>query len=303
MSRSSTRLMLRHCSIVLVVATIAVPSLAQVGSVRPVHDPCMINMDGKYYLFSTGLGGNLGIPIRRSDDLFKWDLVGEVFPTFPDWAVVRKPGHGNLWAPHIQFFNDLYHLYYAVSTFGTNNSAIGLATNKTLDSTDPEYRWKDCGIVVETRSGRDDWNAIDPAIAFDQDRNPWLICGSFWTGIKACKLDARTGKVAVSRPRFYSLAERPGLGPIEAPFVVRHGRYYYLFVSFDHCCKGTKSDYKVVVGRSREITGPYLDYQGLDMRRGGGTLVIAGHDQIYGPGHNAVCKHRVENVALGGQKT
>lgn len=266
------------------------PCLAQEGDIREVHDPTVIRSGDDYFMFTTGLGNRPGIPIRRSRDLFHWVAVGEVFPTFPQWAIDRKPGHNNLWAPHVVRMNGRFHLYYAVSTFGTNNSTIGLATNVTLDPNSSDYEWRDEGIIVETRSGRDDWNAIDPNIATDTDGTPWLITGSYFSGIKAFRLNPRTGRLADSLSRGQTIARRPNLGPIEAPYVVRHGEFFYLFVSFDYCCKGTKSDYKVMVGRSRNIAGPYVDFAGRDMRQGGGTLVIAGHDDVFGPGHNSVLK-------------
>jgi arabinan endo-1,5-alpha-L-arabinosidase len=75
---------------------------------------------------------------------------------------------------------------------------------------------------------------------------------------------------------------------VEAPVIVRHGNYYYLWVSFDRCCQGAASTYRIMVGRSSSITGPYLDKSGKDMMAGGGTEVLAGQGSVHGPGHNAV---------------
>lgn len=263
---------------------------SQEGAVRPIHDPSIIKSSDGFYAFSTGSPQEPGIPIIQSVDLFRWVNVGSVFPQRPQWAIDRRPDPGNLWAPDIAYFDDEYHVYYAVSRFGTRDSAIGLATNPTLDRSSRDYEWTDRGIVVETKSGRDDWNAIDPHIVADETGGRWLFAGSCFSGIKVCRLDGRTGKPMGTPPRLHTVAARPGGAPIEAPFVVRHNDFFYLFVSFDHCCKGVKSDYKVVVGRSRSITGPYIDIAGRDMRQGGGTLVIAGHDDVFGPGHNSVLK-------------
>lgn len=103
---------------------------------------------------------------------------------------------------------------------------------------------------------------------------------------------------AVAQPEeWYSLSRRkrtfelddknPGDGAVEAPFIMKHGDYYYLFVSFDYCCRGEKSDYKVVVGRSKTVTGPYLDKEGMPMDKGGGSLVIEGNKDFAGIGHNS----------------
>ncbi len=247
---------------------------------RGVHDPCIAKENGAYYVFATARG----IDIRQSDDLVHWRRIGQVFDSLPAWATAEIPAARNLWAPDISFFNGEYHLYYAVSTFGSNRSCIGLATNKTLDPKGAGYKWTDHGKVIESKKG-DDWNAIDPNIFLDGEV-PWLCCGSFWSGIKMCQIDPRTGKPLNSR--MVSLASRPGVQAIEAPFLVRHGDFYYLFVSFDHCCKGVNSDYKIMVGRSDRVSGPYLDQKGQPMLKGGGTLVLAGQGRMRGPGGQSV---------------
>jgi len=269
------------------------------GDLR-VHDPVIIREGDTFYVFSTG-GRRRGgiIPIRRSKDLHRWSLCGNVFRTLPDWATKEIPGARGAWAPDISFFNDRYHLYYSVSTFGKNNSAIGLATNKTLDPNSPDYEWIDQGMVVRSTRGRDDWNAIDGNIAVDKDK-VWLSWGSYWSGIKMRRIDQRTGKLSIKDTTLYSLAGRPRKGPpkksssegaIEAPFIVRHNGYWYLFVSFDICCRGVNSTYKIMVGRSKDITGPYVDSSNNPMMDGGATLVIESTtDNWKGPGHCAVIK-------------
>src|SRR6185312_12277458 len=166
----------------------------------------------------------------------------------------------------------------AYSPFGRNTSGIALATNKTLDPKSPQYKWVDEGLVLESKA-TDDFNAIDPNYVEDAQHHAWLDFGSFWSGIKMRALDAATGKLSTKDTKLYSLASRvkptdaapakPGLPPdweaIEAPFIVHHGEYYYLFASFDLCCRGTESTYRTMVGRSRSITGPYMDKQGTPM--------------------------------------
>lgn len=258
--------------------------LTQRGAVRDVHDPAVIEEGGRYYLFSTGHG----IPIRRSDDLVDWSPAGQVFAELPAWASSTIPGVAFPWAPDVAHFGGRYHLYYSLSTFGSQRSAIGLATNETLDPTSPAYAWVDRGVVVASRPGVDDFNAIDPNVAFDASGQPWLAWGSFWGGIRMRRLDAETGLLSEADGTVHALAARTGVPAIEAPFIVRHDDLYYLFVSFDSCCQGAASSYKVMVGRSDAITGPYVDRAGQPMTAGGGTLVLEGYGRIRGPGHNAV---------------
>jgi arabinan endo-1,5-alpha-L-arabinosidase len=256
---------------------------AQIGDVRPVHDPRIIQFGDSFYLFSTGVG----IPIRRSKDLISWQRVGAVFTDPPAWAAKQFPGIRYFWAPDISYFSRAYHLYFAVSRFGRNDSRIGLMTNTTLDPKDPNYKWLDQGVVAETHR-TDDWNAIDPAVAFDRDNNPWLVMGSFWQGIKMHRLDARTGLLSADDPKMYSLARRPPPDALEAGYMIRRGEFFYLFVSFDYCCRGIHSTYKTMVGRSNNITGPFVDMSGRPMLDGGGTLLLASHGNVIGPGHASV---------------
>ncbi len=178
--------------------------------------------------------------------------------------------------------------------------------NKTLDPKSPEYRWVDKGLVLESKQS-DDFNAIDPNYVEDAQHHAWLSFGSFWGGIKMRELDPATGMLSAADTKLYSLAARvkpanpppqkfdpahPTLPPdwqaIEAPFIVPHGGYYYLFVSFDLCCRGTKSTYRTMVGRSRSVTGPYVDEEGKPMMQGGGTLLLGPNAKWLGPGGESV---------------
>jgi arabinan endo-1,5-alpha-L-arabinosidase len=261
------------------------------GDIRPVHDPTIIRENDTYYVFATNEFAGALVPMFCSRDLREWTFCGNVFDGVPDWALDEVPGASGIWAPDISFAQGRFRLYYSVSTFGSNRSVVGLITNATLDPNSPDYRWIDEGKVLGS-TPQDDFNAIDPNAVMDADGAMWLAFGSFWTGIKMRKLDAATGKLAVDDATTYSLASRPppGSTAIEAPFIVREGEYYYLFVSFDLCCRGVESTYNIRVGRSRSITGPYVDKKGRPMLEGGGTVVVRGTGSWRGPGHAAVLR-------------
>lgn len=281
---------------------LASQSLAQpipVGSVFPtretsVHDPVMIKEKNTYYLFCTGFGIN----VWSSKDLKSWRKEKSVFDKAPEWAVKAIPGfRGSCWAPDISYHDGKYYLYYAVSAFGKNTSCIGLAVNKTLDSASSEFKWVDLGKVIQSVPGRDMWNAIDPNLVVDENNVPWLTFGSFWEGMKMVKLSPDFASVAepqvwltvARRPRDFATADSSaGNAALEGPFIFKKGKYYYLFVSQDYCCRAEKSNYKVVVGRSEHVSGPYIDKQGTALVKDGGTLVIQGNKDWYGAGHNAV---------------
>lgn len=249
-----------------------------------VHDPVMAYEDGTYYLFATGHG----IQQMTSRDCKTWTVSSQpVMTVIPQWTRDSVPGFTNhVWAPDIIRWHDRWWLAYSCSTFGKNGSAIGLLSSSSLKSP----IWNDEGCIVTSREQRDNWNAIDPNFIIDEDDQPWLVWGSFWDGIQIARLDTTMhlakGEIPRTIARRYSpkdlnrmpnpTSQYAGTNAIEAPFIMKHGGYYYLFVSWDYCCMGSKSTYRVVVGRSKTVDGPYVDRDGEDMREGGGTPVIAG---------------------------
>jgi len=260
----------------------------------PVHDPVMIKQNNTYYLFCTGFG----ISVYSSQDMKSWRKEKSIFSKPPEWAIKAIPGfRGSMWAPDISYHNGKYYLYYSVSAFGKNTSCIGLVVNKTLDTAAADYKWEDMGKVIQSVPGRDLWNAIDPNLIMDEKNTPWLVYGSFWEGMKLVKLKEDLTKVAepeiwytvASRKRDYILPDSvAGDAAIEAPFIFKKGKFFYLFVSFDYCCRGEKSTYKMMVGRSEKVYGPYVDRDGVPMTLGGGTTVLEGDKSWHGVGHNAV---------------
>lgn len=268
---------------------------AQVNDTLPVvHDPVMIRQNNTFYIFCTGQG----ISVFSSTDRKHWTKMNPVFSKPPAWAVQAILGFkGHIWAPDISYHNGKYFLYYAVSAFGKNTSAIGVATNVTLDTSSADFKWTDHGKVIQSVPGRDMWNAIDPNLVIDAKNEAWLAFGSFWNGIKLAKLN--NNLLSVSQPeQWYTIAVRKrdamlpdslaGDAAIEAPFIFKKDNHYYLFVSFDYCCQGEKSTYKMMVGRSENVYGPYLDKDGVAMNKGGGSLLLKGDANWYGVGHNAV---------------
>ncbi|MEV4296490.1 family 43 glycosylhydrolase [Microbispora rosea] len=243
-----------------------------------VHDPSVVKRpNGGYLLAHTGDN----IVLKTSSDRTAWRNAGAVFPGGAPWTTSYTGGSRSLWAPDISYHNGRYYLYYSASSFGSSNSAIFLATSTSGAS----GSWTNEGMIISTDSSSG-YNAIDPNLVIDDQGRWWLTFGSFWSGIKLIQLDPATGKRADSTVR--SIAQRPGSTAIEAPFIVKHGGYYYLWASFDRCCQGAASTYRIMVGRSASVTGPYVDRNGVAMTSGGGTQVLAGHGSIHGPGHQAV---------------
>lgn len=268
-----------------------------------VHDPVMAYENGTYYLYATGMG----VQLMTSTDRKTWTFQRRgALTEIPAWTHDSVPGfRGHVWAPDVIHYRGRWWMAYSCSTFGRNTSAIGLASSPTLDFRDSvNYRWQDHGALVCSREHRDQWNAIDPNFVLDEQGNPWLTWGSFWDGIQMVRLDPTTmlvaeGEKPMTIARRVALRDTmkaepnptsrfAGRNAIEAPFILRHGDYFYLFVSHDYCCRGMKSNYKVVVGRSRKVNGPYVDREGRDMAQGGGVLFIEGDKKDFeATGHSA----------------
>lgn len=243
------------------------------------HDPSMVKTaSGTYYLFYTGGG----VEISTSTDRVHWSSAGQVLPSGAGWATAYG-GWNDLWAPDASYHNGVYWLYYAVSSFGSNHSAIGLATSTTA----APGSWTDKGLVYSSQSGSD-YNAIDPALVVDSSGRWWLSFGSFWSGVKMIQIDPATGKQLASNTTRYNLAQRPSPDAEEASFVYPHGGYYYLFTSFDYCCRGTSSTYRIMVARATGPTGPYTDESGASAISGGGTQILGTHGIVIGPGGQSV---------------
>lgn len=261
------------------------------------HDPALVaGTEGEpWYVFSTGdVRKGLGAPqIRRStDEGLTWELVGTVWDaaTRPEWAYEVVPGVSNFWAPEVIEHDGTFYLYYSASTFGSNRSAIGLTTNTTLDPDDPDYAWVDRGQVIASEPGETNYNAIDPGVIEDADGTPWMAFGSFWGGIQLVELSWPSGKpVEGASPETIASRTSPP-NAIEAPYLVRHDDWYYLFVSRDSCCQGTDSTYNMAVGRAKEVTGPYVDRSGKDMTLDGGEQLLTSDGDMVGPGGQSVSR-------------
>lgn len=257
-----------------------------------VHDPStVVRFHGKYYVFSTGRGA----PFYSSPDGLTWTREGSVFSPNPNTpadgyqgaipeavhAAVPKNNGSDVWAPDIVRLNGQFYLYYAVSSWGSFQSAIGLATNPVLDPKDPAYKWTDRGVFVSS-NGNEDLNAIDPGVIAAPDGTLWICYGSYHGSIRITQLDPKTGLAL--RPKELG-APVATARESEASDIIFHDGYYYLFVNHNSCCKGKNSEYNIRIGRARTITGPYLDKHGDTMAQGGGSLFLAAHDHRIGPGH------------------
>lgn len=196
------------------------------------------------------------------------------------------------WAPCVRKVNDhLYRMYYAITCPGTINgdgtwserAFIGL-----METSDPaSNKWEDKGYVITNASDKglnykvrsDDWancyfkyNAIDPTYVITPEGKHWLIYGSWHSGFAAVELDANTGKTKATLPNPWGTADDiAAYGKTiftrtlnnrwqgsEAPEIVYHDGYYYLFVAYD----ALDVPYNTRVLRSKNVDGPYETMNG-----------------------------------------
>jgi autotransporter-associated beta strand protein len=271
----------------LAAAAILVASIANAQQVPILgetfaHDPSPLVKDGSsYYYYSTGQG----ILARSSSDMSHWSDGPAIFATPPAWTSQDVPGFtGTFWAPDVEYFNGLYHLYYAVSTFGSQVSAIGMATSPTLNPSSSSYAWTDHGPVIESKNGYA-YNTIDPSVVTRPDGTMWMSFGSYWNGIYQMQLNTTTGMLLNPNATPIHLAQRSGSDTsIEASYQYYRNGYYYLFDNWGSCCQGVNSTYNVRVGRSTSVNGPFVDQSGVSLLNGGGTLFLSAEGNYIGPG-------------------
>lgn len=263
------------------------------------HDPAIIKEGKMYYVFSTDTGSKgdfkAGIQIRQSSDLIHWTFVGRAFTDGVPKEAKEWTDAKGLWAPEVVKMNGRYYMYYSASQFGKTQSFIGVAVSEVV--TGP---YEDLGLVYRSKEGTSGPNAIDPNITVTPEGRIYMVFGSFFGGIYVNEINPETGKFKVyGEGKLIARRHRSVDRALEGPYIVYNPTYsdYYLFVSYDSLF----SDYNIRVGRSKSITGPYLDYNGKDLTdlEGNqdeiGMKVLGSYkfeesDGWLAPGHNSVLK-------------
>lgn len=268
---------MKHLLLSLLLAGSLLPAHAQEPATagplidRSLPDPTVIRADdGYFYLYATEDVRNL--PIYRSSDYLNWEYVGTAFTdqTRPQW----NP-KGGIWAPDINRINGRYVLYYAKSEWGGEwTCGIGVAT-----ADRPEGPFTDHGALFISKDIGVQ-NSIDEFYIEDQGHK-YLFWGSF-RGIYGIELsdDGLSVKPGAEKQKVAG-------GFMEATYIEKHGRYYYLFGSAGSCCEGNRSTYHVTYGRSENLFGPYVDKQGRRLLDNHYETLLRGNEVIAGPGHNA----------------
>lgn len=275
------------------------------GAGTAVHDPYMLkDPSGTYWLYGTHN------TLASSPDMVNFSFsqnctaqekggypfCPDIGPDFSSWIGLQTPPSWNnglntdLWAPDVLYANSTYYQYYAIpiEPHSGPQAIIALAT-----SANPNGPWADAGVIIQsdgTAAGSTTtFNAIDPAPLVDAAGNWWLVFGSWTDGIHIIQLDPTTGLRLTSNTTLYTIAQRgnPSAGE-EGPFIYPYNGWYYYFAPINVCCSGVASTYRIIVGRSQNATGPYLDRGGLDLMQGGGTILLSAHGNINGPGGQSV---------------
>ncbi|KAF2260429.1 putative arabinan endo-1,5-alpha-L-arabinosidase A [Lojkania enalia] len=248
------------------------------------HDPALIRRDdGTYFRFSTG--GKIAIHSAPSIQ-GPWVYQGAAIP---NGSKINKAGKDDLWAPDVTKVGDTYYLYYSVSSFGSQDSAIGVATSKSLDVNS----WTDLGASGVASTVGKPYNAIDGNLMNDGG-NFYMSFGSFWSGIYQVKMANPPTKVASGSSSSQIAFVPTGAHAQEGAFMYKYGSYYYLFFSVGQCCGFDSSrpaagaEYKIQVCRSSNLSSSFVDKSEKSCTSGGGTTVLESHDWVYGPGGQGV---------------
>ncbi|KAI1086809.1 glycoside hydrolase family 43 protein [Rostrohypoxylon terebratum] len=253
------------------------------GTCTNTHDPSIIRRsDGTYFRFSTG--GKIAVH-TAPDITGPWTYRGAALPS---GSKINLAGNQDLWAPDVSLVGSTYYLYYSVSTFGVQDSAIGVATSSSLDV----GTWTDLGATgIQSTSGKL-YNAID-ANLINAGGTYLITFGSFWQDIYQVPMKSTPSAIA-SGASSYQVAYDPVKTDEEGSFIFKYGNYYYLFFSKGKCCGYDTSrpaagdEYKIMVCRSTSATGGFVDSSGKSCTSSGGTIVLQSHGTVYGPGGQGV---------------
>ena len=257
--KGSRRISVKY--LLLLVALVAASvALALEGEIR-IHDPStVVRCDNKFYTYGTG-GSSL-----VSADGWTWSRGTPL------------PRRGL--APDVIHLADRYAVYVAANIGAQPKAAINMIWSKSLDPASPDYKWEEGGVVASS-DGIEDSNAIDPGVFLDPtDGRLWLVYGSYFGYIRLIELDPKTGGQlkGAAPPRDLAIN-------CEASDMMYRDGWYYLLATHGSCCRGTDSGYNIRVGRSKKVSGPFLDDQGVDMIQGGGKLFLGSGGRYVGPGH------------------
>lgn len=260
------------------------------GDIR-VHDPVMIKEGDTYHVYQTGNG----VGAKTSKDRITWFRDSSVFAKdeLPAWLTKDIPEQkGHLWVPDIHYRDGKYHLYYSVSTWMNFNSSIGYASNTTLDRNNPKYKWIDHGQVINYKNGGEGVNVIDPNIFVNKDGKLWVIYGSYKAGLRMAELNRKTGMLKKDPPEITTLTTSLG----EGVFIIKGPEYYYIFASRGRCCAGMESTYQIVAGRSKKVTGPYLNKEGESWVNNKYTFFLAGDSTAPGKGQTVSLLNMIQHL-------
>ncbi|THV67188.1 putative arabinan endo-1,5-alpha-L-arabinosidase A [Aureobasidium pullulans] len=256
------------------------------GTCTNAHDPSLIKRtsDGTYFRFSTGGG----IAIHTASSIQgPWVYKGQVLP---NGANVANSGKTDLWAPDVSLVGSTYYLYYTASSFGTQNSVIGLATSSTMDV----GSWSDKGSTGISSDSSKSYNAID-ANLIKVGSQYLMNFGSFWHDIYQVEMKSTPNTVSASAgPSYNTIFQPSGTHAVEGAYMINYNGGYYMFFSEGICCGLDKNrpaagqEYKIKVCRSNSATGGFVDQSGKSCTNGGGTVVLPSHGNIYAPGGQGV---------------
>lgn len=243
-------------------------------------DPTVIRTEEGFYLYATQTN-SYWIPIYFSKDLVNWEFKRSAFRNATKPKPDVLPGGGAFWAPEIRYINGKYVLYFSWAKWG--DGSISYTAVATSDSPVGDFLNAKPLLITDDFGS----NCIDQ-FYYEEDGKKYMFVGSF-NGIYVTELTDDGLSVKRDADGKLVLKKQVCGRAFEGTNIYKKGKYYYLFASINNCCDGINSRYKVVVGRSEKLLGPYVDRKGKDMLDNSWELVLGGDGEtFFGPGHNSI---------------
>ncbi len=269
---------------------IAIPKGTDVkGSVSPgeliittdvsLRDPCILNVDGTYYMYGTGW-----VYYKNTSGSLQGPWEGPVA------CVTEKPAESDkqYWAPEVHFYNGAYYMFTTYHKASNDHRGCVIMRSETPEG--PFEKWSEGHVTPE------DWDCIDGTLYVDPEGQPWMVFVHEWT----CTPD-NVGRMAVAKlsPDLKELISEPvdifradetgwATGTItDGPwlYTTKNGDLLMIWSNFD------EAGYGVGIARSSngKINGKWsqLDYQlfskklSTDYDGGHGMLFRDSDGQLY----------------------
>lgn len=159
----------------------------------------------------------------------------------------------------MHYIDGTYYMYYVVSSLGSQDSVIGVATSTTMEV----GTWTDHGSTGLASTASNTYNAIDPNLIMISNSYT-MNFGSFWHDIYQVPMS--TGLEVESTSPTNIAYNASGTHNEEGSFMFYYSgtKYYYLLISSGICCDydvtlpAAGDEYRIIMCRSTSPDGGFV---------------------------------------------